>query len=194
MAESENENVIELVQPIVIKEANDINFLDILNDYKIMFNGKRVSIETNYNHLSNFKVHFNTKDLPHLMGWDKIVSKKSRATHLIKHIETESLTYETSKSHHRFNESKKRMLNYNFIHDIFIHKNLNVCVMTTDMRPNPQRLDIVFYREKQHEAVILGLRKEEKMGYFVPTTLHTPTLQNNYNGRRRTSIRTMNWE
>ena len=188
------EPVIELMEPLVIQEATDINFLDILNDYKTLFNGKRVSIETNYKKISNFKVHFNTRDLPHLMGWDKIVDKKSNATNLIKFVSKESLTLETSKNHRKFHEAKNRMLNYNFIHDIFIHKNVNVCVMTSDMKPNPQRLDIVFYREKQHEAVMLGLRKEEKMGYFVPTTLHTPKLQNNYNGRRRTSIKTIDWE
>lgn len=61
------------------------------------------------------------------------------------------------------------------------------------MKPNRLRLDIVFVYNKANESVVLGFRKDRIMDYFVPTTLHTEKLDNQYNHRRRTRITNMKW-
>ncbi|WP_124978509.1 PBECR4 domain-containing protein, partial [Ligilactobacillus salitolerans] len=164
---------------------SDIDYQSILNDYRKNFHGNAIEIETNYKLLGKFKVVFNERDLPHLMGWEKVSkSSVSSASKIIKAIDSGLFTLQNTRSHSNFNKIKKRMLHYNFLYDVFVEQNVNVCVMTSDMKPNRLKLDIVFYQELKHEAVILGLRKDKNMSVFVPTTLHTEKLNNQYHYRR----------
>ncbi len=61
--------------------------------------------------------------------------------------------------------------------------------MTSNIKPNPLRLDIVFLKEFPAEDLILGLR-EIRPGSrkFTPTTLHTESKHNRYAKNRRTSM------
>lgn len=81
------------------------------------------------------------------------------------------------------------------MHEIFWDANSNVCVMTSDMKPNPLRLDIVFFKDTSpREIVVLGLRRAKGMNYFVPTTLHAEKKRDNqYLLRRKTSITSIKW-
>jgi len=177
-----------------ILSVSDINYKAILQDYRNHFHGNAVAVETNFKPLERFKVVFNERDLPHLMGWEKISKNGTgSATKIIRAIDHDDFTLERTKAHHNFNKIKTRMLHYNFLYDVFLEKNINACVMTSDMKPNRLRLDIVFYQEIKNEAIILGLRKDKHMDVFVPTTLHTETLKNPYHFRRRSRVKRISW-
>lgn len=176
-----------------INSFTDINYKEILSDYYHHFHGRAVEVQTNYKPLKSFKVVFNQLDLPHLMGWEKVTRKSARAGKIIELINSDKFTLENTRKHSNFNNIKNRMLNYNFIHETFIDQTVDICVMTSDMKPNPLKLDIVFCEELGREAIILGLRKRNDMEAFVPTTLHTESLPNRYSYRRRTQIISLNW-
>lgn len=174
-------------------EANHIHLLNLLNDYINNFHNKDILIHTNYKKLLDIKVHFHKNDLPHLLGWDKS-SNFTGAKRICDAVHREKMTHESMKKHHRYDESKKRMLQYNFLHNIFYDGGIDACVMTRDMKPNRMKLDIVFYEEKIEEYVVLGLRKRAETDYFVLTTLHTTGKSNcPYNNRRKTSISSIEW-
>ncbi|WP_260442636.1 MULTISPECIES: PBECR4 domain-containing protein [Listeria] len=175
-------------------ETNHIHLLNILNDYIDNFHNKDIVIHTNYKKLEVIKIHFHKNDLPHLLGWDKSSSLNS-AKKICDAISKEKITHKSIKKHHRYSESKKRMLQYNFLHEIFFHGGINACVMTMDMKPNNMNLDVVFYEEKIEEFVVLGLRKRIDTGFFVLTTLHTTGKSNcPYNYRRKTRIKFIEWQ
>lgn len=178
-----------------VSSLKDINYKRILDDYRFYFSGRVAELTTNYKLLQDFKVRFSDSDLPHLMGWQKVVNKRNYAGRLIKLVDDNKLTLENSRKHHNFIKIKSRMLNYNFLHEIFWEKDPNVCVMTSNMKPNPLKLDIVFFKNtKPREIVILGLRRAKGMNFFVPTTLHTEVSKNSpYLLRRKTSIKSIKW-
>lgn len=178
-----------------VKNSFQINYKKILDDYRKNFSNRRALIRTNYKPLEEFIVTFNTRDLPHLMGWEKIVDKRSYANNIVKLIDNEKLIYSNSRHHRNFHKIKDRMFNYEFLYEIFWEHNHDVCVMTSDMKPNPQKLDIVFFKQSSpREIIVLGLRKRYNMESFVPTTLHTESIKGNqYLLRRRTRIKSIQW-
>lgn len=178
-----------------VNSVTDINYKKMLDDYHNYFSGRIAELTTNYKLLLDFKVLFSDSDLPHLMGWQKVVDKKNYAGHIIQLMDNKKLTLTSSRKHHNFNKIKNRLLNYNFLHEVFWEADPNVCVMTSDMKPNPLKLDIVFFKNtKPREIVVLGLRRAKGMNYFVPTTLHTEVSRNNpYLLRRKTSVRSITW-
>ncbi|MGR3742103.1 PBECR4 domain-containing protein [Companilactobacillus sp. DQM5] len=185
------ENQFDKEVPIIIDKENDIDFYRILVDYRNFFSGRSIKITTNYNLLSTFIVSFNDNDLPHLMGWHKL--RNSRATKLISAVESGSLTKEKVKRHPKWHEASQRMLSYNFMHRIFVDQDISAFVYTREMKPNRQNLDIVFLNNRKKDTVILGLRKANGRDTFIPTTLHVEPLNNSYNGRRRTRIKSTEW-
>lgn len=195
MNKNESENKIEITvkPPVKIRTFNDINYIEMLEDFERHFCGNIARVETNYKPLQSFNVYFEPKQLPHLMGWDKITNKKIGSSRINELIKLDNFNVESTRKHHKFHESRKRMLNYNFLHEIFIYKKHNICVMTRDMKPNSMRLDIVFYKELEKEATILGLRKDNRMDYFVPTTLHNRGLNNQFSRRRRSTVKNIKW-
>ena len=179
---------------LLIGSSADIDFKMILEDYRTCFSGHKIHITTNYNQLSQFNIVFSENQLPHLMGWEKIKSKGSKsASAIIKAVESETWTVKDAKKNQRWHEAKKRMLNYNILHRIFLDQDLVPMVLTSDMKPNRLKLDVVFVANRVHESVILGLRKAKGSDIFVPTTLHTEVLNNEYNSRRRTIIKSLKW-
>ncbi|MDK6377597.1 MAG: PBECR4 domain-containing protein [Lactobacillus crispatus] len=178
-----------------INNLNDVDYLKILQDYRQNFAGKVAVITTNYKKLCSFKVSFSEQNLPHLMGWQKVIGKNSSATNIIRLIDNNEFTLANTRKNSEFFRIKDRLLNYNFLHDIFYGKLTNVCIMTSDMKPNKLKLDIVFYHLKDKQRIIvLGLRKRKNTPYFVPTTLHVEKIKNNpYLSRRKTSIKSFKW-
>ncbi|MCI2031673.1 PBECR4 domain-containing protein [Limosilactobacillus sp.] len=178
-----------------VNNTNDINYKCILDDYHHWFSGRIAELTTNYKMLSDFKVIFSDSDLPHLMGWQKVVNKRNYAGRIIMLVKNNELTIQNSRKHHNSIKIKSRILNYNFLHEIFWENDPHVCVMTSDMKPNPLKLDIVFFKKtKPREIVVLGLRRAKGMKHFVPTTLHTESSKNNsYLLRRKTSITSIKW-
>lgn len=178
-----------------VNSVRDIDYNKILNDYHRCFSGRVAELTTNYKLLRSFKVLFSDSDLPHLMGWQKIVNRRNYAGRIISLVDSKELTFENSRKHHNFNKIKSRLLNYNFLHEVFWEYDPRVCVMTSDMKPNPLKLDIVFFKNtNSREIVVLGLRRTKNMKFFVPTTLHTESSKNNqYLLRRRTNIKSIKW-
>lgn len=180
---------------IEINKFIDINYLEILDDYQQNFAGKKICIYTNYKVLDKFLVSFDILNLPHLMGWQKIMDKGAYSSNIIKMIKNTDLTLSNSRRHSNFFKIKDRLLNYTFLYDIFYSESDNICVMTSNMKPNKLKLDIVFYKEKDPKhIVVLGLRKNKESTYFVPTTLHVELTKNNpYLYRRKTKIERLEW-
>lgn len=178
-----------------IHTLNDINYLKILEDYRQNFAGKVVHITTNYKKLASFKISFDEKNLPHLMGWQKVLDKNKSATNIIALIENKEFTLEDTRKHHEFFRIKDRLLSYEFLYEFFYEHISKVCIMTSDMKPNRLKLDIVFYYPKdKRRIVVLGLRKRQNTSYFIPTTLHVESAKNNpYLKRRKTSIKSLTW-
>ena len=75
-----------------VKNVNDIDYKKILDDYRRWFSGRIVELTTNYKLLQDFKVIFNDSDLPHLMGWQKIISKRNYAGHIIDLVDSGAFT------------------------------------------------------------------------------------------------------
>ncbi|MFD1420912.1 PBECR4 domain-containing protein [Lactiplantibacillus songbeiensis] len=65
---------------------------------------------------------FNQNDLPHLMGWEKVANGRSNAKYLINQIDDEKFTLASTRKHHNFDSIRNRLLNYNYLHDILLHK------------------------------------------------------------------------
>lgn len=183
------------ISHIHINSLKDIDYYKILNDYRDNFSDKIALITTNYKKLSEFKVSFDEKNLPHLMGWQKVSGKNSSATSIIRMIESYKFIFSKTRHNPEFFRIKDRLLNYEFLYDVFYQEDTNVCVMTRDMKPNPLKLDIVFYKIKDPKRiVVLGLRRNKNTDYFVPTTLHVEKNKNNqYLNRRKTNIKNLEW-
>lgn len=130
------------------------------------------------------------------MGWQKVIDKGAYASNIIHLIDTNKFTLANTRKHRNFFKIKDRLLNYNYLHEIFYEKQQDICVITRDMKPNPLHLDIVFYKKNDPKhIVVLGLRKNHNLNYFVPTTLHVEKVSNNpYLQRRNTFIKKVSWK
>lgn len=60
------------MNPYQVKHNFQINYKKILDDYRHYFSDRQAIVQTNYHPLSDFIVTFNTNNLPHLMGWEKL--------------------------------------------------------------------------------------------------------------------------
>ena len=125
------------------------------------------------------------------MGWEKL--KRKRATELIKDVDNLSLTKENSRKNHNWHQVSQRMLSYNFLNRIFFDQDINVCVLTSDMKPNRLKLDIVFLYPRTKDCIVFGLRKPNNRDVFIPTTLHVEPADNQYKYRRKTSVKSIKW-
>lgn len=103
-------------------------------------------------------------------------------------VETRKLTKDTAKKNSEWFKVKKRILNYNMLSRVFLDRDIETFVATSDMQPNRLKLDVVFVVNNKNESVIFGLRKSQSREFFVPTTLHTENLNNQYNKRRLTKV------
>ena len=143
--------------------------------------------------LSEFDIVFTDRDLPHLMGWNKLYTRTTNASNLLKMVETRKLTKDTAKKNSEWFKVKKRILNYNMLSRVFLDRDIETFVATSDMQPNRLKLDVVFVVNNKNESVIVGLRKSQSREFFVPTTLHTENLNNQYNKRRLTKVVGLEW-
>jgi hypothetical protein len=178
---------------LVINDEQSIDFKLILDDYRGNFVGRQIRITTNYNLLSEVNIVFSEKDLPHLMGWDKVISKHTNSGKIIWQVDHLKLTKKIAKKNSEWFRVKKRMLSYNILSRIFLDQDITTFVATSDMHPNRLRLDIVFIYNGKYESIVFGLRKTKDREFFVPTTLHTEKLDNQYNRRRLTKITSLEW-
>lgn len=171
-------------------EEMRVDFLEILEDYKKYFCNKMCCIETDFKNMEFINVYFSENDLCHLLGFHKILNKN--ASRIIKDIKNQKLKINDIKKHNNYNLIKNRIGNYNFIHEIFYKKSVNLCIVDKDIISNTMKLNIIIYKDKGHEVIVLGLKKSIKTNIYYLATLHK-TYENKYKHFRKTKIKNIFW-
>ena len=64
--------------------------------------------------------------------------------------------------------------------------------MEKDIDPNTMYLNLIIYKNKGHEVIVLGLKKNNKNSIYYLATLHK-TYENKYQNSRKTKIRNIIW-
>lgn len=167
-----------------------MKLLEILNDYKINFCNRMCCIETTYKEMKFIHVYFSKTDLHHLLGLHKILS--GNATQIIRGIEDGNITKNQIKKHKNFGMIRSRIDNYKFIHEVFFKKNVELCIVEKDITSNTMFLNLIIYKKKGYEIVVLGLKKSNKTDIYYLATLHK-TYENKYQNARKTKIINIKW-
>lgn len=166
----------------------EVNFLDLLNDYEKNFCNKRCLITTSYTN-KPLEVVFDKLDLYHLFGIHKL--SNIRAMKWVELVNNNKFSLSAYKSKD-INEILPRIESYYFLHDVFFKNNVNVLVLGKDIKSNTMKLSIVFYKEDdKSKVVVLGLRKDSRDKYR-PVTLHV-SRNNKYKSYRHTTIKFVQW-
>lgn len=167
-----------------------MKLLEILRDYEENFCNKMCCIETSYKEMNFIHVYFSKTDLHHLLGLHKVIS--GSATNSIKSIESGYLTLNHIRKHKNFGIIRPRINSYPFIHEIFLKKDVELCIVEKDIDPNTMYLNLIIYKNKGHEVIVLGLKKNNKNSIYYLATLHK-TYENKYQNARKTKIRNIIW-
>lgn len=168
-----------------------MELLEILDDYKENFCEKICVVETSLKEINSIKIYFSKTDLHHLLGLHKVTSGKN-ASKTIEEIERNKLTINKVRKHHNYNIIKPRIKNYGFIYEVFYGHEVDLCIAGKDIKPNSMNLNLIFYKKKNHEVIVLGLRKNSKNNIYYLTTLHK-TYENKYDKTRKTKIKSIKW-
>lgn len=64
--------------------------------------------------------------------------------------------------------------------------------MEKDIDPNTMYLNLIIYKNKGHEVIVLGLKKNNKNSIYYLATLHK-TYENKYQNARKIKIRNIIW-
>ena len=167
-----------------------MELLEILNDYKENFCNKMCCIETAYKEMEFINIYFSKTDLHHLLGFHKVLP--GNATKTINDIENGNLTIKHIKKHQNYGMIKTRIDNYNFIHDVFYKNNVELCIVEKDINSNTMDLNLIIYKKKGYEVIVLGLKKNYKNDIYYFATLHK-TYENKYKDTRKTKIKNIKW-
>ena len=71
-------------------------------------------------------------------------------------------------------------------------KDVELCIVEKDIDPNTMYLNLIIYKNKGHEVIVLGLKKNNKNSIYYLATLHK-TYENKYQNARKTKIRNIIW-
>lgn len=167
-----------------------MELLEILNDYKENFCNKMCCIEIAYKEMEFINIYFSKTDLHHLLGFHKVLP--GNATKTINDIENGNLTIKHIKKHQNYGMIKTRIDNYNFIHDVFYKNNVELCIVEKDINSNTMDLNLIIYKKKGYEVIVLGLKKNYKNDIYYLATLHK-TYENKYKDTRKTKIKNIKW-
>lgn len=147
----------------------NINLKDIVNDYQKRYVNKYCTLKTNYKPYAECTIVFNTTDLFHLFGMNKL--SDLRANQWIDRVLSDSFTMEYVLAHAKKHEVMSRIRHYAFLDEIFYHHQVCRCVIEKDLKHNTMQLSMVFTKNNKRKVVVLGLRAS-KQGCFHPVTLH----------------------
>lgn len=175
-----------------INSLYDVNFQEILNDYIENFTKRYLIIETNYKKVPNIDIRFDKRDIHHLLGLHKVQDSNINATNTLSKILEGTLTINSIKKHHQFDEIKNRLLNYNFLHHCFINQSVKLCIIVKN-KPNPQQLDVIFIDKYNNKNVLLGFKKARGRNYYVPSTMYEVNNSSVYLRKARSNIKTITW-
>lgn len=71
-------------------------------------------------------------------------------------------------------------------------KDVELCIVEKDIDPNTMYLNLIIYKNKGHEVIVLGLKKNNKNSIYYLATLHK-TYENKYQNARKTKIINIIW-
>lgn len=145
--------------------------MKVCNDFESMFHGKQFEFHTAYKPLSCFKIKFDKKQLPHLLGLHKVYTSKS-ADDILNKIKTEDIDKNILKKHKDYGAIKDRIKCCDFLeHIIYSSDDQNVFYLSEIDKQNRMQLDIVFYETMTHKQYVLGLRNI-KGDQYAPVTFY----------------------
>lgn len=71
------------------------------------------------------------------------------------------------RKHKNFGIIRPRIDSYPFIHEIFLKKDVELCIVEKDIDPNTMYLNLIIYKNKGHEIIVLGLKKNNKNSIYI---------------------------
>ncbi len=158
---------------IDFSDLSTFDLIDIVNNFNENFANRKIKMTTNYKFLKEFTISIEEDNLPHLIGLH-YVSKSKQAKKILNDIKQGKETKKTIKKHHKYGEMgiKNRIECYPFIDEVMNGTNVKVLYPTENMKPNTQRLSLVFSRKERTGEIVLGLRKDKYMNDYKLATLH----------------------
>lgn len=172
-------------------EGRKLELLDILNDYKKNFCNRICCIETEYKEMKFVKIYFSETDLHHLLGLHKVLTGIN-ATKSIEFIKSRKITRKNIKKHRNYGMIRSRIDSYDFLSEVFLQKSIEICIVEKDINPNTMYLNLIIYKKKGYEIVVLGLKKSNKLDIYYLATLHK-AYENKYSDVRKTKIKDIRW-
>ncbi len=174
-----------------INKYEDVDLQNILNDFIYCFTEGYSIVKIKHKNIQTLNVKFHKNNLPHLLGLHYTQNKKVSAKKIIGNIASGKITHESIKKHHKYNDIKERLLNYNFLHKCFIDKDIKLCVVVPENAINPNKLDIAFLDNEK--MMFLGLRKSEEDEFYYPATMFVLGKNSKYNSLKRSHIAEIEW-
>lgn len=174
-------------------DLSTFDLIDIVNDFNKNFANRKIKMTTNYKHLEEFTISIEEDNLPHLIGLH-YVSKSRQANKILNDIKQGKENKKTIKKHHKYGEMgiKDRIECYPFINEVMNGEDIEVLYPTENMKPNSQRLSIVFSRKEGTGEIILGLRKDSNQNDYKMATLHY-SRKPKFTNMRSSKIITKEW-
>ncbi|MBS9338073.1 hypothetical protein G6R29_00280 [Fructobacillus sp. M2-14] len=150
---------------------------EILDDYRTSFCKYTAEIKTSQ---EEFHVVFEEKQLPHLLGFHKLLNIPKGAKKILGKVDKGELTYTHVKADPNYYLIKNRINNYKFLREVFHHRKIEFLMKNTTR--NPRRIPgvrvIIPDCISKKDMIILGL--SEANGYYMPSTLFLIRCPNNF--------------
>lgn len=162
----------------------------IIEDYALNFDGKICRFTTGYKHLPEFSVVFRLSDLFHLLGMHKL-DTGLHAVQWVREVQADQFDFSKFAGHPNMKDVRPRIANYDVFYELFYKDQVKICILDKDLSRNTMKLSVVFFKEKKHRTIVIGLKKD-KNGYFRPATLHESS-GNPYARNRKTAIKSVQW-
>lgn len=174
-------------------DLSTFDLIDLVNDFNKNFANRKIKMTTNYKYLKEFTISIEEDNLPHLIGLH-YVSRNRQANKILNDIKQGKENKKTIKKYHKYGEMgiKDRIEYYPFIDEVMNGNNIKVLYPTENMKPNTQRLSVVFSRKERTGEIVLGLRKDSKQNDYKMATLHYRR-KPKYTGMRLSEIITKEW-
>ncbi|MGV3082695.1 PBECR4 domain-containing protein [Streptococcus dysgalactiae] len=166
-----------------------MELIEVIKDYQNRFAGKSCLVSTSYKQLEQFIVAFELSDIHHLVGLHKVTKDFANIT--LPKIQKKELTLEIIKDHANFTDVISRIECYNILDKIFYKGEVNICIVKKDFTSNTMNLDVIFFKEKERLAIVLGLRKT-KDGIYKPVTMHLAK-KRKFLALRKTLVKSITW-
>ena len=143
--------------------------IEIVNEFKTVYHQRDFICTTSYMPINLFIIHFDLKQLPHLLGLHKIYN--SNPIQILANITKGTITKEKLKRNKNYGDIKDRLVCCDFLNKIFAADEKIIVYIAEVDRRNTMRLDIAFYESLSNKKYVLGLRRTSDKTY-VPVTFY----------------------